>query len=105
MLSFAAAASAPLRTMSQNVSPGAAWVITATFMRGVVAWPAAGCAAAPAAAGGWVGCDGATPALHAIAATARPPAIATHRARLPDVNTVDVPVMSVAFLPVDAFSA
>src|SRR3989442_8012742 len=101
MLSFAAAASAPLRTMSQNVSPGAAWVITATFMRGVVAWPAAGCAAAcPAAAGGWVGCDGAPPALHAIAATARPLASATYRARPPDLNTVVVPVMSVAFLPI-----
>ena len=37
MLSFAAAASAPLRTMSQNVSPGTSWVIIATVTRGVSA--------------------------------------------------------------------
>src|SRR5215210_3914094 len=40
MLSFAAAAWAPLRMRSQKVSPGAAWVITATVMRGVEALPA-----------------------------------------------------------------
>ncbi|GAA2279479.1 hypothetical protein GCM10010234_15240 [Streptomyces hawaiiensis] len=41
MLSFAAAAWAPLRIRSQNVSPGAAWVTRATVIRGVVALPAA----------------------------------------------------------------
>src|SRR6266568_7074997 len=40
-LSFAAAAFAPLRMMSQNVSPGAAWVIIANVMCGVFAVPAA----------------------------------------------------------------
>src|SRR5690606_15108134 len=40
MLSLAAAASAPLRTMSQKVSPGAWWVTRATVMRGVEALPA-----------------------------------------------------------------
>src|SRR6266567_75606 len=39
MLSFAAAASAPLRTMSQKVSPGAAWVIMATVIFGVLTVP------------------------------------------------------------------
>src|SRR4051812_23846488 len=39
-LSLAAAACAPLRMMSQNVSPGAAWVIMATVMLGVLALPA-----------------------------------------------------------------
>src|SRR6266545_4036064 len=39
-LSFAEAASAPLRMMSQNVSPGAPWVTMAIVMRGVVALPA-----------------------------------------------------------------
>ncbi len=40
MLSLAAAASAPLRTVSQKVSPGAWWVTRATVIRGVVALPA-----------------------------------------------------------------
>ncbi|BBC29537.1 hypothetical protein SGFS_008310 [Streptomyces graminofaciens] len=40
MLSLAAAAWAPLRMVSQNVSPGTAWVIIAMVMRGVVALPA-----------------------------------------------------------------
>ena len=39
-LSLAAAASAPLRMMSQKVSPGAPWVIMATVISGVFAWPA-----------------------------------------------------------------
>src|ERR1044072_7348602 len=39
-LSLAAAVWAPLRIMSQKVSPGAACVIRATVMRGVVALPA-----------------------------------------------------------------
>src|SRR3954468_11354595 len=39
-LSFAEAASAPLRMMSQNVSPGAWWVIMATVICGVLALPA-----------------------------------------------------------------
>jgi hypothetical protein len=45
MLSLAAAAWAPLRMRSQNVSPGDAWVIMATVIRGVFALPAE--AAAP----------------------------------------------------------
>src|SRR4051794_1781145 len=40
MLSLAAAAWAPLRTVSQKVSPGAACVIIATVIRGVEALPA-----------------------------------------------------------------
>src|SRR3954466_4005030 len=40
MLSLAAAASAPLRTMSQKVSPAAWWVTSATVIRGVSALPA-----------------------------------------------------------------
>src|SRR5918911_3593980 len=40
-LSFADADCAPLRMMSQNVSPGAAWVIMAIVMAGVFALPAA----------------------------------------------------------------
>ena len=39
-LSLAAAASAPLRMMSQKVSPGAPWVIMATVISGVFACPA-----------------------------------------------------------------
>src|SRR5262245_11094018 len=39
-LSFAAAASAPLRMVSQKVSPEGAWVTIAIVMRGVVALPA-----------------------------------------------------------------
>src|SRR4029453_15107713 len=39
-LSLAAAASAPLRMMSQKVSPGALWVIMATVIWGVLALPA-----------------------------------------------------------------
>src|SRR3954464_5397637 len=39
-LSLAAAASAPLRMMSQKVSPGAWWVIMATVILGVFATPA-----------------------------------------------------------------
>src|SRR4051794_38038556 len=39
-LSLAAADCAPLRMMSQNVSPGAAWVIMAIVMAGVAALPA-----------------------------------------------------------------
>src|SRR5260370_200633 len=42
MLSLAAAAAAPALMMSQNVSPGEAWVIMAIVYRGVLAWPAAG---------------------------------------------------------------
>src|SRR6266550_5686034 len=38
-LSLAEAASAPLRMMSQKVSPGAAWVTMAKVMRGVLALP------------------------------------------------------------------
>src|SRR5215211_2943149 len=44
-LSLAAAASAPLRMMSQKVSPGAPWVIMATVISGVFALPALGPAA------------------------------------------------------------
>src|ERR671937_3057992 len=40
-LSFAEAALAPFRMMSQNVSPGAAWVTMANVMCGVFAVPAA----------------------------------------------------------------
>ena len=40
MLSLAAAVSAPLRTRSQNVSPGTSWVIIAMVARGVSAVPA-----------------------------------------------------------------
>src|SRR5689334_12119988 len=40
-LSFAAAAFAPLRMMSQKVSPGAAWVTIAIVIFGVLALPAA----------------------------------------------------------------
>src|ERR1035437_2065472 len=39
-LSFAAAAAAPLRMMSQKVSPGAAWVIIWMVIFGVLAVPA-----------------------------------------------------------------
>src|SRR6266550_6628306 len=39
-LSLPEAASAPFRMMSQNVSPGAAWVIMANVMCGVLALPA-----------------------------------------------------------------
>src|SRR4051812_22477839 len=39
-LSFAEAASPPLRMMSQNVSPGAWWVVMATVIFGVFATPA-----------------------------------------------------------------
>src|SRR3954447_10633243 len=39
-LSFADAASAPLRMMSQNVSPGAWWVVIAMVIWGVLALPA-----------------------------------------------------------------
>src|SRR5918912_608137 len=63
-LTLAAAASAPLRTMSQKVSPGAWWVIMAILKRGV---PAACGAGAPAAAGAWVGREGGPPALQALA--------------------------------------
>src|SRR5919199_3133142 len=80
-LSLAAAASAPLRTMSQKVSPGAGGVIMAFFRRGVVA---AGGAAPPAAAGAWVGCDGAPPALQAMATMARVPVHAKNNVRLAD---------------------
>src|SRR5580693_4858385 len=41
MLSLAAAAVAPALMMSQNVSPGEAWVIIATVKFFVLAWPAA----------------------------------------------------------------
>src|SRR5437764_1456888 len=78
-LSLAAAASAPLRTMSQKVSPGAWCVIMAIFRRGVLAVCGA---AAPAAAGAWVGCDGAPPALQAMATEASPPAHAKNIVRL-----------------------
>src|SRR5579863_5952266 len=50
MLSLAAAADAPARMMSQNVSPAAAWVIMAIVYRGVLAWPALTPLAALAAA-------------------------------------------------------
>ncbi|CAL2069226.1 exported protein of unknown function [Streptomyces murinus] len=46
MLSLAAAASAPLRTVSQKVSPGAWCVTRATVIRGVSALPAAAFASA-----------------------------------------------------------
>src|SRR4029079_17890339 len=39
MLSFFAAASAPLRIRSQNESPGTSWVIIAIVIRGVSAVP------------------------------------------------------------------
>src|SRR3954466_11063325 len=39
MLSFFAAASAPLRIRSQNESPGTSWVIIAIVMRGVSTVP------------------------------------------------------------------
>src|SRR5690349_18851411 len=39
MLSFLAAVSAPLRTRSQNESPGTSWVIMAMTIRGVSAVP------------------------------------------------------------------
>src|SRR5438067_2504904 len=65
--------------MSQKMSPGAWCVIMAIFRRGVEA--ACG-AAAPAAAGAWVGCDGAPPALQAMATEASPPAHAKNIVRL-----------------------
>src|SRR5439155_21390899 len=81
MLSLSAAAMAPLRTMSQKVSPGAWWVIMATFRRGVVA--ACG-ACAPAAAGACVACDGAPPPLQAMATVASPPAHTRNNERFAD---------------------
>src|SRR4029450_3760204 len=44
-LSLAAAASAPLRMMSQNVSPGAPWVTIWTVISGVLGCPAVAAAA------------------------------------------------------------
>src|SRR5439155_23561347 len=81
MLSLSAAAMAPLRTMSQKVSPGAWWVIMATFRRGVVA--ACG-ACAPTAAGACVACDGAPPPLQAMATVASPPAHTRNNERFAD---------------------
>src|SRR2546430_12832082 len=81
MLSLSAAAMAPLRTMSQKVSPGAWWVIMATFRRGVVA--ACG-ACAPAAAGACVACDGAPPPMQAMARVASPPAHTRNNERFAD---------------------
>src|SRR3954464_4884002 len=71
-LSLAAAASAPLRMMSQKVSPGAWWVIMATVILGVFATPA------PPPELDWVACrppddeQAASPAAAAARATARP---------------------------------
>src|SRR5207302_8659020 len=79
--------------MSKKVSPGAPWVTIANLERGLGTAAAAGALAWPAAAGGWVASAGRPPALHAIAATPKPAAIATHRARLPDVTSA-VPIMS-----------
>src|ERR687886_620624 len=82
--------------MSQKVSPGAWWVIMAILKRGVLATCGAG---APAAAGAWVGCEGAPPALHAMATAASPPAHATTNDRLADSPSPELLILRVSLSP------
>src|SRR6266581_5467760 len=77
MLSFAAAALAPFWMMSQNVSPGAAWVTMANVIRAVVALPA--CAPAP-------DCAAFLPPLLLHAARVRPAVRTAASAHFPDLT-------------------